>query len=89
MPTVSEAHEGRFAQDVTIGEHHLRADEPLSVGGQNSGPTPYDLLVASLGACTAMTIRMYADHQQWPLEHVNVRLKHEKVYARDCAQCEN
>ena len=65
------------------------ADEPESVGGTNLGPTPYDLLTASLGACTSMTLRMYADRKQWPLEAVTVDLKYRKIHARDCERCES
>jgi putative redox protein len=85
---VAEAGEGRFAQLVTLGQHRLRADEPVSVGGDDSGPGPYDLLLAGLGACTSMTVRMYAEQKKWPLEHVTVDLKHDKVHAADCAECE-
>ncbi|MFP2904195.1 OsmC family protein, partial [Pyxidicoccus sp. 3LFB2] len=85
---VREAGEGRFAQDIRVGRHRLRSDEPLSVGGEDSGPTPYGLLTAALGACTAMTLRMYAARKGWPLEHVHVRLSHDKVHAKDCAECE-
>lgn len=77
-----------FAQSVQAGVHALRADEPLRVGGTNSGPTPYDLLLAGLGACTSMTLRMYADRKGWPLEGVEVRLTHTKIHAQDCAECE-
>ena len=66
----------------------LIADEPVAVGGTNAGPTPYDYVVAGLGACTAMTLRMYADRKGWPLEAVEVRLNHEKIHARDCEDCE-
>ena len=86
--TVTETREGRFAQSITAGRHRLRADEPLAAGGNDTGPSPYDLLVAGLGACTAMTIRMYADLKQLPLEKVTVRLKHDKVHAQDCVECE-
>ena len=86
--SVSETHEGKFTQAVTAGAHHTRADEPAGVGGDDSGFTPYDLLLASLGACTSMTIRMYADQKKWPLDHVSVRLKHQKIHAQDCAECE-
>ena len=85
---VAEAGEGRFAQLVTMGQHRLRADEPVAVGGDDSGPGPYDLLLAGLGACTSMTVRMYAEQKKWPLEHVTVDLKHDKVHAADCAECE-
>lgn len=85
---VTESGEGRFSQWITVGRHQLRADEPLSLGGNDLGPSPYDLLLAGLGACTAMTLRMYADQKQWPLERVTVRLRHEKVHAADCAECE-
>lgn len=86
--TVSETREGRFAQDIRLGAHRVRADEPASAGGNDSGPSPYDLLLASLGACTSMTVRMYADLKQLPLDKVTVRLRHAKVHAQDCAECE-
>lgn len=86
--TVSETREGRFAQAITVGKHRLRADEPPGVGGADTGPSPYDLLLAGLGACTSMTVRMYADLKQLPLEKVTVRLRHDKVHATDCAECE-
>ena len=85
---VAEAGEGRFAQLVAAGRHRFRADEPASVGGDGSGPGPYDLLLAGLGACTSMTLRMYAAQKKWPLERVTVDLKHGKVHAEDCAECE-
>ncbi|RMH69967.1 MAG: OsmC family protein [Bacteroidetes bacterium] len=73
-----------YRTEILANGHALVADEPRSVGGTNTGPTPYDLLVAGLGACTAMTLRMYADRKKWPLDGVTVRLKHEKVHAEDC-----
>jgi uncharacterized OsmC-like protein/alpha/beta superfamily hydrolase len=85
---VEEAGSGRYAQRIRVGRHTLRADEPVSVGGNDSGPGPYDLLAAALGACTAMTLRMYAERKGWPLKHVRVRLRHDKVHAEDCADCE-
>ena len=85
---VAETGENMFAQAIEAGRHSLRADEPQSYGGGDTGPTPYDLLLASLGACTAMTLRLYASHKQLPLEHVAVRLRHDKIHARDCADCE-
>jgi putative redox protein len=73
---------------ITAGPHHLLADEPEDHGGGDVGPNPYELLLASLGACTGMTLRMYADRKQWPLERVRVRLSHEKIHAEDCRDCE-
>ena len=85
---VAEAGQGRFAQEILAGRHRLRADEPQSAGGDDSGPTPYDLLLAALGACTAMTIRLYAERKRLPLERVTVELSHEKIHAADCAECD-
>jgi uncharacterized OsmC-like protein/alpha/beta superfamily hydrolase len=85
---VVEAGEGKFAQDIYTGRHRLRADEPISAGGADSGPSPYDLLLAGVGACTAMTIRLYAEAKKLPLERVSVDLMHEKIHASDCAECE-
>ncbi|MDW3682731.1 bifunctional alpha/beta hydrolase/OsmC family protein [Cupriavidus sp. CV2] len=84
---VEESHAGKYQQRITAGPHHLLADEPVSFGGLNGGPAPYDLLLAGLGACTAMTMRMYAERKGWPLEHVAVTLRHEKIHATDCAEC--
>jgi len=77
-----------FRTEILANGHSLVSDEPTSVGGSNAGPTPYDLLVAALGACTSMTLRMYADRKHLPLEEVTVRLRHAKVHAADCADCE-
>lgn len=85
---VREAERGRLAQDIAAGPHRLRADEPRSLGGDETGPTPYGLLLAALGACTTMTLRMFAKRKEWPLETVEVTLRHAKVHARDCAECE-
>lgn len=85
---VDSAPPGRLAHRVRAGRHHLRADEPLRAGGTDTGPTPYDLLLAGLGACTAMTLRLYADRKGWPLEDVHVELAHAKIHAEDCATCE-
>ena len=77
-----------FAQEIQAGEHRLVADEPLASGGSDTGPSPYALLLASLGSCTGMTIALYARRKHWPLEAVTVRLRHSKIYAADCAECE-
>jgi putative redox protein len=68
--------------------HRMVADEPVSMGGTNLGPAPYDYLMAGLGACTAMTLRMYSDRKEWPLDGVTVKLKHQKIHAADCETCE-
>ncbi|MCI5111100.1 MAG: bifunctional alpha/beta hydrolase/OsmC family protein [Marivita sp.] len=80
---VSEADSAGFLQDVQAGPHHLLADEPLAYGGTNRGPSPYGLLAAGLGACTSMTLRMYARRKGWPLHHVSVDVSHDKVHAQD------
>ena len=85
---VRETRRGQFQQEVIVGPHRLLADEPVAVGGLGSGPGPYDLLLAALGACTAMTVRLYADRKQLPLRQVQVRLSHAKIHAADCAECE-
>ena len=84
---VSETGEGKFQNTVAAGAHLLLADEPLSVGGLDSGPSPYDYLATALGACTSMTIRMYADFKKIDLGLVSVEVKHEKVHAEDCMDC--
>lgn len=83
-----ETRQGRFTIEIAAGPHPLRADEPESYGGLDSGPSPYDLVVAGLGACTAMTLRMYAERKRWPLQRVTVTLKHDKIHAEDCETCE-
>ena len=84
---VSETGSGAFAQEIMIGRHRLTADEPLPIGA-DTGPSPYDLLLAGLGACTSMTVRMYAARKNWPLEKVTVSLRHSRIHAKDCAHCE-
>lgn len=86
--SVRETRVGRFQQAIAIGPHRLIADEPVAAGGLDSGPSPYDLLLAALGACTAMTVRTYADQKRLPLERVEVSLTHSKIHAADCAACE-
>jgi putative redox protein len=85
--TVTEAGSGTYTQQITLGHHRLVADEPRPTG-DDAGPTPYDLLLAALGACTSMTVRMYADRKGWPLEEVRVTLRHSRIHAEDCATCE-
>jgi uncharacterized OsmC-like protein/alpha-beta hydrolase superfamily lysophospholipase len=85
---VSETRRSRFEQEISIGRHRLLADEPVSVGGRDSGPGPYDLLLAGLGACTSMTLRLYAERKSLPLDRVTVRLSHSKIHAADCESCE-
>src|SRR5437868_3221642 len=85
---VAETRNGKFEQSIVAGRHRYLADEPTSVGGNGSGPSPYEYLLAALGACTSMTIRLYADLKKLPLEHVAVRLKHDKIHAVDCENCE-
>jgi len=85
---VEETGYGRFANEVLVGSHRMLADEPRDAGGDDTGPSPYGYLSAALGACTSMTVRMYANRKQWPLEKVSVTVSHEKIHARDCEECE-
>jgi len=85
---VRETREGKFTNQVIVGRHMIRADEPVAAGGLDTGLSPYDLLCAALGACTAMTIRLYADLKGIPVERISVELQHEKIHAADCAECE-
>jgi uncharacterized OsmC-like protein len=85
---VTESEAGPYGQRITTGGHQLFADEPAAVGGADSGPTPYDLLLAGLGACTVITVRMYAERKGWPLRHITVRLRHRRIHATDCQGCE-
>jgi len=85
---VRETRAGKYQQEVLSGPHRCLADEPVALGGLDSGPGPYDLLLASLGACTSMTLRIYADRKEIPLERVTVRLTHKKVHVEDCENCE-
>ena len=85
---VRETGNGKFQQEIMTGPHRFLADEPMKVGGLDSGPGPYDLLLGGLGACTSMTLRLYADNKKLPLERVLVRLSHNKIHAEDCINCE-
>lgn len=82
---VEQSDEGLYVNRVVVGRHQFWADEPISIGVDDAGPSPYDLVSGALGACTSMTLRMYADHKKWPLEHVKVTLKHEKINAQSDA----
>src|SRR6187431_1535777 len=77
-----------FQQEVIAGKHHLIADEPVSAGGSDAGPDPYDYLLAALGVCTSMTVGLYARRKQIPLENITVSLRHSRIYAKDCEECE-
>jgi putative redox protein len=85
---VQETRNSKFQQTVIVGPHRLIADEPVSAGGEDTGPGPYDYLLAALGACTSMTMRLYADRKTLPLDRVTVMLRHSKIHAEDCAECE-
>jgi putative redox protein len=85
---VQETRASKFQQTVSVGPHRLLADEPVAAGGDDTGPGPYDYLLAGLGACTSMTMRLYAERKSLPLERVTVTLQHSKIYATDCAECE-
>ncbi len=77
-----------FTQEIVVGPHQLTADEPKHMGGDDEGPTPYDLLLAALGSCTSITVTMYAQNKSWPLQDIIVRLRHSRIHATDCAECE-
>jgi putative redox protein len=85
---VRETRDSKFQQSISVGPHRLVADEPVAAGGEDTGPGPYDLLLAGLGACTSMTMRLYADRKSLPLERTTVTLRHSKIHAEDCAECE-
>jgi putative redox protein len=85
--TVTETGSGTYTQQIAAGQHRLVSDEPRPIG-DDAGPTPYDLLLAGLGACTSMTVRMYADRKGWSVERVRVTLRHSRIHAKDCADCE-
>ncbi len=74
--------------EVTANGYSMVVDEPVAFGSTGAGPTPHDCLLAALGGCTAMTVRMYADRKGWPLASVLVRMEHSKIHARDCEECE-
>ena len=76
-----------FLQEVVTGAHHFQSDEPLDVGGGAAGPGPYDYVLAGLGACTSMTVGLYARRNKWPLENITVSLRHSRIHAKDCEDC--
>ncbi len=85
---VVEAGKLRYAQKISVGPHLLQGDEPVSAGGSDVGPNPYELLLAALGSCTSMTVRMYAERRQWPLEGVHIEMSYARVHAEDCTACD-
>jgi uncharacterized OsmC-like protein/alpha/beta superfamily hydrolase len=85
---VAHIGEEHYRGDIFVGPHMLTSDEPRAAGGTDAGPNPYGLLSAALGACTTITLRMYADLKKLPLKGVTVRITHDKIYAKDCAECE-
>ena len=85
---VVESGEGKFVEHLLDGRHRLVADEPVVAGGNDLGPGPYELLLMALGACTTMTLRLYADRKGWPLTRTSVTLRHHRIHAEDCADCE-
>jgi uncharacterized OsmC-like protein/pimeloyl-ACP methyl ester carboxylesterase len=89
LVTVRETRQGRLQQEITAGAHRFLADEPVDAGGDDSGPNPYDFLLAALGACTAMTLRLYAERKALPLDRVTVNLRHARIHAADCETCES
>jgi uncharacterized OsmC-like protein len=85
--TVRNAGSGKFTVDIEVGGHHLSGDEAKEIGGDDTGPAPHEFLLAGLGACTVMTLKLYAARKQWPLEDVSVRLTRRKIKAADCPDC--
>ncbi len=85
---VVEAGRLPYAQNISVGSHLLQGDEPVSAGGSDVGPNPYELLLAALGSCTSMTVRMYAERRQWPLEGVHIEMSYARVHAEDCTACD-
>lgn len=89
MPTVIAQTLANLQVEINANHHPIIADEPISVGGDNQGPSPYDLLLSSLAACKVMTVHLYARRKQWAVDSVKVALEHQKIYAKDCEDCES
>ncbi len=87
MSEIIVSSSGFLKQEITAGTHQFIADEPREAGGTDAGPDPYSYLLAALGACTSMTLQLYARRKQWPLEKVTVRLNNDRIHAADCANC--
>jgi len=83
-----DAGKPRFLQNISVGPHSLNADEPVAAGGRDAGANPYELLLAALGSCASITVRMYAERKQWPLEGVHAELSWTQIHAEDCADCD-
>jgi putative redox protein len=88
METIIVQSKENLKQEITAGKHTIISDEPESAGGNDEGPGPYSLLVAALGACTSLTLKLYARNKNWDLQSVKVTLKHERIHATDCLECE-
>ncbi len=89
MTTITVRSRDNFQQEIIAGDHFVFADEPLHIGGDDTGPNPYELLLGALGACTSITLQMYAQRKGWQLEGVEVELTHRRDYAKDCESCED
>jgi len=87
MSEIIVSSSGFLKQEITAGTHQFIADEPREAGGTDAGPDPYSYLLAALGACTSMTLQLYARRKQWPLKKVTVRLNNDRIHAADCANC--
>ena len=88
MTTITVRSHGKYRQEIVADDHTFWADEPASIGGQDTAANPYALLLGSLGACTSITLEMYARRKKWPLEGIEVELSHRKDYAQDCERCD-
>ncbi len=88
-PVIVTIDRDHYQTHVLAGRHEVIADEPASVGGTDTGPTPYQLFLAGLGACKAITLRMYADRKGWPLDKVAIALRHQRIHATDCEHCDD